>query len=306
MTTMTMTAEVDQSKTIRNRGTISADPTPEKQAVTLDKYAEQYVVTTAATMTYRFASVLLYVGPFSVIGYVLAKYGPPSWLQAALTIPCALVLIGFPMSICLHRFFAHSAFKTSRPVQFILCVVACLAWQKGPLWWASKHRRHHKLCDKPGDPHSPTVSGFMYGWILWTMAYEEDKIDHDFVTKLMSFPELVLVNNFCLVPGVLLNLALLYLAGPMWMVCLYTFPMMLCAVITLLFNVEYHPAHKPGDTPCKSVDNARFFSELVGESYHDDHHSYPGKAHRPGLDLPYWLVLKPAEALGLIWKLKQR
>jgi len=76
MTTMTMTAEVDQSKTIRNRGTISADPTQKKQAVTLDKYAEQYVVTTAATMTYRFASVLLYAGPFSVVGYVWQNMVP--------------------------------------------------------------------------------------------------------------------------------------------------------------------------------------------------------------------------------------
>ena len=84
------------------------------------------------------------------------------------------------------------------------------------------------------------------------------------------------------------------------MACAY-----LCArtgnLITLLFNVEYHPAHNPGKAQCKAVDNARFLSELVGESYHDDHHDYPRKAHRPGLDVPYWLMIKPLAALGLIW-----
>jgi stearoyl-CoA desaturase (delta-9 desaturase) len=53
-----------------------------------------------------------------------------------------------------HRFFAHSAFKTSRPARFVFSLCACLGLQFGPLWWSSKHRKHHKLCDLPGDPHS--------------------------------------------------------------------------------------------------------------------------------------------------------
>jgi len=300
----TQTQTIKQTKTIKSRA--SPHPTPKKHVSALDQYAEQYKVTTYDTMTFHHIGLLTWLVPFAIIGYVLANYGPPSWVQVAVTVPSALVLIGFPMSICLHRYFAHSAFKTSRAGQFVLGLIACLAYQYGPVWWASKHRRHHKLCDKPGDPHSPTVSGYGYGWILWTMSKEEHSVDHDFVTKLMTFPELMVVDKYSYFVPLLANLGLLRLVGPMWTVCLYTFPMMLCALITLLFNVEYHPAQKPGDTPCKSVDNKRFLSELVGESYHDDHHVYPGKAHRPGLDLPYWLILKPAESLGLIWKLKQR
>lgn len=284
----------------------SADPKTKTEKNSLEQYAQQYKVTTYETMTFHHMGVLLYVIPASVIVYVLISYGPPSWAQALSALPCALLLIGGPMSVCLHRYFAHSAFKTSRAGQFVLSLIACLAYQKGPVWWASKHRRHHKLCDKPGDPHSPTVSGYGYGWVLWTMAEEEYLVDSDFVTKLESFPELMFVDRFFFVVPLLVNLGLLKAVGPMWTVCTYTFPMMLCAIITLLFNVEYHPKQKPGDTPCKAVDNQRFLSELVGESYHDDHHIYPGKAHRPGMDLPYWFIIKPAESLGLIWKLKKR
>ena len=94
-------------------------------------------------------------------------------------------------------------------------------------------------------------------------------------------------------------------------------------------HARYHPGHNPNPGAggaCKAVDIPRFLSELVGESYHDDHHDHPKKvstnrfepfphslayraphacyarqAHRPGLDLPYQLVLAPLVVLGLIW-----
>ena len=41
-------------------------------------------------------------------------------------------------------------------------------------------------------------------------------------------------------------------------------------------------------------------SSLVGEARHEDHHSTPQRALRPGGDPPYWLVLAPLKALGVI------
>ena len=43
-----------------------------------------------------------------------------------------------------HRYFAHKTFKTSRAFQFFLAILGCAAVQKGPLWWAGGHRRHHR------------------------------------------------------------------------------------------------------------------------------------------------------------------
>jgi len=43
-----------------------------------------------------------------------------------------------------HCYFAHRAFKTSRPFQLLLAVAAQSAAQKGVLWWASHHRWHHR------------------------------------------------------------------------------------------------------------------------------------------------------------------
>ena len=47
-----------------------------------------------------------------------------------------LVFIGIPMSICLHQYFSHQAFATSRAMQSALAVVSTLAFQGGPLLWA--------------------------------------------------------------------------------------------------------------------------------------------------------------------------
>ncbi len=54
-----------------------------------------------------------------------------------------------------HRYFAHRSYKMGRINQFIMALGGTLAIQKGPLWWASHHRMHHKYSDTDQDVHSP-------------------------------------------------------------------------------------------------------------------------------------------------------
>ena len=53
-----------------------------------------------------------------------------------------------------HRYFSHKAFKTSRPVQFVFALIGTASVQRGPLWWASHHRNHHRHSDTEADVHS--------------------------------------------------------------------------------------------------------------------------------------------------------
>jgi len=124
----------------------------------------------------------------------------------------------------------------------------------------------------------------------------------------------------CLVPGLMVPeirmLARLHMLPPLttcFLVSMYFFnstvlfalllPMVACKIITFLFNVEYHPINTQSNT-CKAVDNNRFLAQLVGESKYKDHHSHPGRARQPDWDLPYLLVLRPLERVGIIWNLK--
>ena len=48
---------------------------------------------------------------------------------------------------------------------------AVAAGQRGPLWWASTHRRHHQLCDRDGDPHSPAAVPSEHAKLPWLHAH---------------------------------------------------------------------------------------------------------------------------------------
>ena len=66
-----------------------------------------------------------------------------------------------------HRFFSHRTFRVGRITQFVLAVVGAQSGQRGPLWWAAKHREHHKYAETERDPHSPTAHPVMYAAVRW-------------------------------------------------------------------------------------------------------------------------------------------
>jgi fatty-acid desaturase len=78
-------------------------------------------------------------------------------LSAAALVLCVALyaLRMFAIGAGYHRYFAHRAYKTSRVVQFLLAFLAQTSAQRGALWWAAKHRRHHRHSDTALDVHSP-------------------------------------------------------------------------------------------------------------------------------------------------------
>jgi stearoyl-CoA desaturase (delta-9 desaturase) len=231
--------------------------------------------------------------------------------------------VGLGMSLALHRYFAHSAFSTSRVGQFCLGILGSMALQGGVVWWAGKHVRHHKHCDTPLDPHSPTQIGSYGAWLGW--LYTETRHDWAYIPKRIQTPELLILNLLFFFPNLLVTLSLVPYVGKEWALFLCWVPGLMGSLATTRFNVEYHPP-KPDFVPgqCISVNKERgdtgigplrlewlakiapwMFEPLVGEAFHDDHHAFPKRAHRPGYDMPYRLVLLPLARLGLIWDLHQ-
>lgn len=201
------------------------------------------------------------------------------------------------MSICLHRYFAHQAFATSRFVQAVLGFTACLAYQNGPLWWSAKHVKHHHHCDNPQDPHSVVQQGFYYAWFGWTMnpnnlkqgdnsgqGGNDDDTKYNYPPHLQCW-ELQFLDRYPLLPvACLLTLVDTYSGTPTYGAYNVLLPMLLCRLITLLFNVEFHPVHEPGR--CKSIDDDRIMAMLVGENEHDVHHKRPQLSKRTNYDIP--------------------
>ena len=209
------------------------------------------------------------------------------------------------MSCCLHRYFSHQAFETSRILQCILGMIACLAFQGGPLQWAENHKKHHIFCDMPKDPHSAKQHGFWYAFIGWMASasnYKSNDSDYTYIKHDMKTFEMRIIQLLNPAPGLGLCYIVFQIFGFVCMMWTTMAPMLLCRTITLLFNVEFHPPDVADK--CLAIDNNRIFAKIVGESQHKQHHLHPRKAHRCDFDVPYWTFLHVLKSLNLIWNLK--
>jgi stearoyl-CoA desaturase (Delta-9 desaturase) len=279
-------------------------------------------------------NLVQYIFPPALIVYTSLNEGGfhPSWAQMIAFMPTVLFLIGVPMSVCLHRYFSHSAFTTTRFGQFLVAVVSTFAYQGGCLWWAAKHIRHHHYCDQPKDPHSVVQQGFFYAFCGWTMnPINLSERETHYLDNRLLVPELYFLDKCYLLPVALMCTYLEHMGyARAFIASSILLPMLFCRLITLLFNVEYHPAHDP--KRCKSVDNPRLLALIVGESQHDLHHKSPAKSRRNDWDLACtflnfwfltiivqyhfmigltycsrfkdWISLSWMEAFGLVWDLR--
>jgi len=208
-----------------------------------------------------------------------------------------------------HRYFAHRTYKTSRPFQFVLAVLGTMATQKGPLWWASHHRTHHRFSDQPGkDVHSPK-DGFYHAHQGWIFDGRWDATDLKQIRDFAQYPELVWLNRWHFVPPAALALlcfAVGGLAGVIWGFSIST---------VVLWHLTYSInslAHLWGtrryDTADTSRNNALLGLLTFGEGWHNNHHHFAASA-RQGffwweIDVTYY-VLRALAAVGLVWDLRE-
>jgi stearoyl-CoA desaturase (delta-9 desaturase) len=207
-----------------------------------------------------------------------------------------------------HRYFAHRTFKTSRTFQFILAFLAQTSSQKGTLWWAAHHRKHHKFSDTPWDAHSPARLGFWHSHMMWFYYPENNPTDLKQVRDLAKFPELVWLNKHWKVPVVALGLACGLTLGWSGLFIGFGLSTVLCWHGTFTINSL---SHVFGSRRFATTDTSRnnFLLALItmGEGWHNNHHHYMGST-RQGfywweIDVTYY-ILKAMSWVGLVWDLR--
>src|SRR6185369_15407823 len=117
----------------------------------------------------------------------------------------------FAITAGYHRYFSHRSYETSRSFQFVLGWLGAMAAQKGPLWWASHHRSHHRYSDTADDVHSPIVHGFWWSHVGWFLCRKYDETQDRLIRDFSSNRELHLLNRFHMVPPALLAVFMLAL-----------------------------------------------------------------------------------------------
>ncbi len=226
----------------------------------------------------------------------------------------------FAITAFYHRYFAHRAFKTSRALQFLFALVGASATQRGPLWWAAHHRRHHKHSDQQGDPHSPR-KGLFWSHMGWFLSRAHFATEWKQIPDLARYPELRWLDRFDIVVPVLYATALFGLGSVLdtvapglntsgWQLLVWGYLVSTVVLIHATLTIN-SLAHRFGRRRYSTRDDSRNNLWLalltLGEGWHNNHHHFPGAA-RQGffwweIDVSY-AVLKAMSWLGLVWDLK--
>lgn len=250
----------------------------------------------------------LNLGPILLVhvGAVAALFIGATW-QAWLLVPVFVYIRGFFVAAGYHRYFSHRSFKTSRLGQFLLGVGCCANMQQGPLWWALYHRHHHRHSDDPGDVHSPYHGGLLWAYGGWLFVPLEP--EWHYVKDLRRYPELVWLERFWQVPGILLAALCWWIGG--WS--------LLCVGFCVSALISFHGTsivntlgHLVGSRRYQTTDHSRnsFLLALLslGEGWHNNHHHYPHAAQagffRWEVDGTFRLI-RLLEWLGLVWDVRR-
>lgn len=226
----------------------------------------------------------------------------------------------FAITAFYHRYFSHRAFKTNRVVQFIGAFVACSSAQRGPLWWAAHHRRHHRHSDTEKDMHSPNSNSLFWSHTLWFMT---DYAVPTFLKEIpdwLKFPELRFINRYDWIPVVIWAGGFYLLGEWAWFSTLtgmngmmtfiwgFIVPTILLYHATFAVNSLTHLwGKKRFETGDESRNNSLVALFTFGEGWHNNHHFFPGSARqgffKGEIDMTY-IGLRILSIFGLVSELR--
>jgi stearoyl-CoA desaturase (delta-9 desaturase) len=203
-----------------------------------------------------------------------------------------LVLLGFLylgrvlfITAGYHRYFSHRAFRAGRVTQLALAFGGLTAMQKGPLWWASWHRQHHRYTDTDRDPHSPR-HGFWWSHIGWILSGRYRATNLDVIDDFARFPELRFLDRHDWIGPWALGAACYLIAG--WSGVVIGFFGSTVLVWHATFSVNSF-THIFGRRRYATGDTSRNLAPValltLGEGWHNNHHHHPTAARQ---GVPWW------------------
>jgi stearoyl-CoA desaturase (delta-9 desaturase) len=248
-------------------------------------------------------------------------------LESGVSVVTAVVFLvfyawtGFGATLGLHRYFTHRSFRASPLVAYLLGVGACFTMQ-GPITrWVADHRRHHRLEDRAGDPHSPRVTargrvlsplaGLLYAYCGWMFDASvtdtrhflseagDDRLLRHFQRWYWGYAALSLGLPTFLGWGI--GGSIEAVRCLLWAGCVRVFAIHQAAFIVNSLG------HSRGPQEFATRDSSRnlwlLSILLLGDGYHNNHHAFPRSARvglLPGQFDPGHALLRWLEMFGLV------
>jgi stearoyl-CoA desaturase (Delta-9 desaturase) len=256
-----------------------------------------------------------------VIAFWLAWFVKPvSWMDISIFFTFFMA-IGLGVTVGFHRHFTHQSFKARPSVRAALAILGCMAAQGPVVFWVALHRLHHEFSDRPGDPHSPNLSGstfwqktrgLLHAYIGWTLTHEIPNANY-YARDLLTDSTIMWINRryyVWIALGLALPTAICGLWTQTWVGALEGIVwgglVRMFAVHNIIWWIT-SLAHFVGTHDYASRDHStnNFWIALptLGESWHNNHHAFPSCAN---LSFEWWqidisgMVIKMLERLGLV------
>lgn len=223
----------------------------------------------------------------------------------------------FGVAVGSHRYLSHRSFKASPIMECALFVFASSALQYSPLYWAAKHRKHHRFTDLLGDPHSPK-DGWMHAYFLWAFKFPFEQTMKEYAPDLLKKKHFVFLHRIHFITG----LTFIILPGLIeWFLLQDSFGLIrgifwggLIRILLLhnsIFTLNSFAGHGIGTRIFEIADSSRnnvfIFPLVLGDCWHHNHHDSPASATTQArwyhVD-PFYYVLKILEKVGLVSELK--
>lgn len=226
-----------------------------------------------------------YLGVLSILlGIYLVTYTDTSslWLLVWLA---GYVLSSLMVSVGLHRYFSHGAFKTSTFWHNFMAYYSTILLSGSPHDWAAAHNTHHKYSDTEKDSH---YSDWRYLLIkkhrnVRMVQWRLKQLSNDSTLKFVHRYGLLLWITFCI--ATLLISPYIFLYG-------YLMPLGTVHLIGAIHQITTHKNKTPRD-----IAWMEFILPACGEWIHKTHHDYP---RRQSLRTKWWHLDIGAGFINLI------
>ena len=211
-------------------------------------------------------------------------------------------------TLYLHRDQAHRAIDLHPALRHFFRFWMWLTSGMVTRQWVAVHRKHHALCEKPGDPHSPVVFGLKTVLLQGAELYRVDARNPDVVAKYgrgtpddwlerKLYSPLTWVGIYGLLT---LNIILFGVIG----ITIFAFqmaamPIFSAGIINGLGHARGYRNFESDDAATNLYPIAFF---IGGEELHNNHHAFPSSAKfsvRPWEFDIGWMYITIFKALGL-------
>lgn len=188
------------------------------------------------------------------------------------------------VTLYLHRSQAHLALTfhpaVSHAMRFWLWLTTGMITKE----WVAVHRKHHRLCEEPGDPHSPQIHGIwrvLFGgaWLYANATKNKKDMEQygkgtpvDWIeTNLYSrYPNLGYLLLLCALTAIFHGWGIV-----MWLTIVAWIPFWAAGVIN---GVGHYWGYRNSDTRDCSRNIVPWGIIVGGEELHNNHHQRPASA----------------------------